>query len=396
MINSSLLQIILVATLAFAGPVSHLGALYSMTNDPSGNSVVINAVKSDGSLTYAGFAATGGTGVHNNDGPIHGPDSTFSQSPVKVYKNQLYVVNPKSNTVSVFSINPSDPLDIKLVGKPFSSRGDFPVSIYVSPETGDVCVLNSGKKNGVICFKMDPAHGTVSPQSKFYSFGLNQTTPPIINNSGTQVLFSAQGSKLRASVKGNLTSGGYIASWDVAADGRLSPSFTKSVPLFPNDGGFPYGMVNVVGAEDAVIASDPVLGLTIYDFSKKNTTYIPLTIDGQIATCWVEYSSATSSYWLSDVTAGKIYEVSVDSKTLKPSLLSSHDLGTPNNATELAVGTVSGDQYLYALSPNASSINVFSLKKGGSNLFQSYDFGKVAKGLQFTPVNLAGAALYLV
>jgi len=37
----------------------------------------------------------------------------------------------------MFRINPFDPTDIKLVGKPVSSGGEFPVSLSVSPVTGD-------------------------------------------------------------------------------------------------------------------------------------------------------------------------------------------------------------------------------------------------------------------
>jgi hypothetical protein len=42
-----------------------------------------------------------------------------------------------SNTISMFAINPHNPLDIKLVGKPIGSDGDFPVSVDMNPKTGD-------------------------------------------------------------------------------------------------------------------------------------------------------------------------------------------------------------------------------------------------------------------
>lgn len=42
------------------------------------------------------------------------------------------------------AINVHDPTELTLVGTPISTRGDFPVSVAVSPRTGQVCVLNGG------------------------------------------------------------------------------------------------------------------------------------------------------------------------------------------------------------------------------------------------------------
>jgi hypothetical protein len=47
------------------------------------------------------------------------------------------ISQPGSNTVSMFDINPSNPLDLKMVGKPISSGGELPVSVDMNPKTGD-------------------------------------------------------------------------------------------------------------------------------------------------------------------------------------------------------------------------------------------------------------------
>jgi hypothetical protein len=207
-----------------------------------------------------------------------------------------------------------------------------------------VCVLNGGKINGVACFKVDSVHG-MKPGGQFFSFGLNQTTPPSGPlNTVSHVLFSSDGTKLRASVKGTSPSDrGFVATWDVGRDGRLSSTFVKTVPP-PGDGLAPFGMSNIVGAKDAVMVTDPGLGLTIYDFSKSPVTFAPLTIAGQVATCWAECSIATSSYWLSDLDVNRIYEVSVQQGSLKPTLLSNFGLATDNNSTDIAIATVLGKQ----------------------------------------------------
>jgi hypothetical protein len=196
-----------------------------------------------------------------------------------------------------------------------------------------------------MCFSVDPVHG-MKARDTFHSVGLNQTTPPSgPPNTVSHVLFSPDGLKLRASVKNPPSSSGFLAEWDVAPDGTLSSSFTKTSPP-SGEGLSPFGMINldVIGAKDAALVADPGLGLTVYDFSKPTTTFHPLTIPGQTATCWVEYSTASSSFWLSDVESNRIYEVSVNHKTLQPTLLNEFDLADTNNPTDIAIGTVLGKQ----------------------------------------------------
>src|SRR6201999_1009490 len=129
----------------------------------------------------------------------------------------------------------------------------------------------------------------------------------------------------------------------VAEDGNLSPTFTKAFPPV-GKGGLTFGMINVVGSPDAVLATDPILGLTVYDFSKPKTAYLPLTIAGQNATCWVEYSKTTSSYWLSDLATSKIYEVAVDTGTLKSTLLSTFTLSSLSRPNDIAIGSIFGKE----------------------------------------------------
>jgi hypothetical protein len=198
--------------------------------------------------------------------------------------------------------------------------------------------------NGLSCFKVDPVSG-IKRGGQFFSFGLNQTNPPIAPfHTVSHVLFSSDGTKLHVAVKGAPDSDlGYVATWDVGRDGSLSSTFVKTAPP-PGAGMFPFGMSNIVGAKDAVMVTDPGLGLTVYDFSKSPVTFAPLTIPGQLAACWAEYSSATSSYWISDLDANRMYEVSVQKGTLQPTLLSNFGLAPHNNGTDIVIGTVLGKQ----------------------------------------------------
>ena len=209
-------------------------------------------------------------------------------------------------------------------------------------------MLNGGKVNGILCYTVDSANG-MTPRSPLFSFGLNITTPPL-GPPGTvsHVLFSADGAKLRATSKGIAGTGntpnipGFMATWDVAPDGTLSSEFTKTAP--PNgDGLLPFGMSNVPGLPDSIIVTDPALGMALYDFSGSDPTFSPLTIAGQIATCWAEFASTSNSFFLSDDSAFKIYEVNVGSSN-DPKLVNTYNLENNSSPTDIVIASVFGTE----------------------------------------------------
>ncbi len=89
-------------------------------------------------------------GSHGVSDPL-GPDGTFSQGTVKASAagKVLAAVNPGSSTISLFSINPKNPLLISQIGQPVSSEGEFPMSLAFNKNGTQACVLNGGMVNGV-------------------------------------------------------------------------------------------------------------------------------------------------------------------------------------------------------------------------------------------------------
>jgi len=172
----------------------------------------------------------------------------------------------------------------------------------------------------------------------------------------------------------------------------------KYTKTFPETGAglLPYGMANIAGSTDAVLVTDPALGLAVYNFSLPKTTFTPFKIDGEIATCWAEYTERTNTFWLTDPDAAQVYEVVVDHNTLRSTLLNTFKLAKMNNPTDLAIGLVSGKEYAYVLSPAATSVNVFSLKKGQSKHVQMYNFGKKIKEIKINPADISGMVVFTV
>jgi hypothetical protein len=49
----------------------------------------------------------------------------------------------------VFNIDPKDPTNLEMIGKPVGSGGEFPVSLAINKAGNSVCTVNGGAINGV-------------------------------------------------------------------------------------------------------------------------------------------------------------------------------------------------------------------------------------------------------
>lgn len=258
-------------------------------------------------------------------------------------------VQPGSNTVSLFSIDPKNPVKIEQIGQPASSEGEFPMSIAFNKNGTQACVLNGGQVSGVkyvfsqlslvlawrayttrpslfSCYKVDNELGLVALPNTLRPLGLNQTTPAT-GPAGTasHIIFSEDGSKLIASVKGVPPTPGFLAVWDVAADGSLSSNFDQVAPA--KGGLLPFSMTVIPGM-NAILSTDAGVGFDIYDLStvKANSndtessknSVIP--INGQMATCWSSFSEKTGNFYLTDIGTSIVTEVNVD-KNLKGTIV---------------------------------------------------------------------------
>jgi 6-phosphogluconolactonase (cycloisomerase 2 family) len=128
------------------------GAVYSMSNDPQRNTVVVFNRDAGGKLRPAGTYATGGTGSGAFEDAANGVvvgDVTGEAAPNNLIERTpfLFVVNAGSNSISVFRVNEDDAangrkdaLDLVEVEP---SGGEKPVSLTVNG--GLLYVLHSGE-----------------------------------------------------------------------------------------------------------------------------------------------------------------------------------------------------------------------------------------------------------
>ncbi|KAI0322605.1 hypothetical protein OF83DRAFT_1167471 [Amylostereum chailletii] len=353
-------------------PSFNSGAAYFISNEPTGNFVVSADIGTDGQLSLARAFATNGRGQHGNDGK-NGSDPLFSQGSVKanVAAGLVAAVNPGSNSVSLFKIDPNTPSMLTAFGSPMSTGGEFPMSLAFNQDGSMLCVLNGGAINGVKCFTMDQTLGLVPAANTWRPLGLNQTTPPTgPAGSASHIIFTEDQKNVIVAVKGNadLGMGGFLAAWDVMPDASLSSNFTRMA--LPAGGNIPFSL-GVIPGKNSLLVTDAAVGIDVVDTaaglaaastSNRSTT---LPVPGQTAICWNAFSRSTGNFYVTDIATSLVTEVNVDDN-LKPTMVKQYPT-QPNAATlDLDVASVGGKDYLYVLMPNVTSVEVMSLNAPGN------------------------------
>ncbi|KZP30098.1 hypothetical protein FIBSPDRAFT_908125 [Athelia psychrophila] len=361
-----------------------------MTNEPAGNYIVTADIQADGQLALASALPTGGKGVHGLPGG--GPDGLFSQGSVvnSAASGLVAVVNPGSNTISLFAADRAQPSQLTRVGGPVASGGEFPVSLAFNGKGTTLCALNGGKADGVLCYTADARAGLRPMPNTARALGLNQTTPATgPPGTASQILFVEDDTKLIVSVKGAPPTPGYYALWNVTAGG-LSQEYERRAP--PPGGLLPFSMTPIPGA-DAFLATDPGIGFEIVSLSggggnKSSAVAVP----GQGAVCWSSYSPKTGNFYLVDIGTAMVTEVAVD-KDLRGSIVKQYPQGAGAGTIDSDIASIGGADYMYILAANATSVDVLALEAPGqAKHIQTLGLLAPAKkaGVTISPKNLQG------
>lgn len=302
------------------------GAVFTATNDPSGNAVLAYEIGSGGSFISAGDFSTQGTGT--------GMSLADSGSLALTQDNHyLLVVNAGSDTVSVFQVNSlygGGPL--LTFTDQVSSYGTLPVSVAVSGSL--VYVLNAGTASvpgNIFGFHLTH-HGVLLPL-----YGSSQPLSTSASTAPAQISFNPSGNVLVVTEKDTNVLDTYtVNAWGYAS----GPTVTISGGLTPY--GFAFGTGN------SLIVSDAASGaLSSYLVSPSGAvTVVSAAVpDGQTAPCWVATVDGGRIAYTSNAHSGTIstYGVGRDG-TL--TLLAAVAATTGMGDTDLAVGGAWG-QYLF-------------------------------------------------
>lgn len=350
------------ASLALATARNAPGAVYTLTNQTSGNAVAIFDRASDGTLTYAGEAPTGGLGTGGGLG---------SQGAVVLSEDNrfLLAVNAGSDDISVFAVRSSGLSHVQRIG----SRGVRPVSVAI--RKGLVYVLNAGGSGNVAGFAQ-ASNGELSPIA-------GSSRPLSAPDAGAaQVSFTPDGSALIVTERFTNVIDVYTLNADGSAnEARVYPS-SGATPF-----GFDFGKRGALivseafgGAPDASAASSylvgPEGGLSLVTGSLGTTEtsacWLVVSKDGRFA-----YTANTSSNTVSG------YAVGHDGSL---TLLDADGVTGPGaDAGPADMALSSNGQFLYVLTRGTNSVTVFERQTSDGSLERA----SAVNGLPIGAVGLA-------
>ncbi len=311
------------------------GAVYTMTNDPDRNGVLMFSRSQQGSLTAAGTFYTGGSGT----GGVEPDFGLLNARPLVLNEDNslLLVVNPGSNDLSVFEVEPHA---LKLVDH-HSSGGYRPVSVAVHGKL--VYVLNAGGGHGGI----DNVTGfTVSSKGALKPLP-NSTRPLSADATGpAEVRFSRDGAFLAVTEPFTDKIDTYVVGNDGLLTGPVvNNSGTGTFPI-----GFDFGMRDELFVSDDYSDAIGAGAMSAY-YLAANGSLQPVggpVPAHQSGACWVLVSTDGRHVYLANTVSSVITLYNVNPATGQ--ITSVQSFPSPTNETDMDFSR--DGRFLYALAPD--------------------------------------------
>jgi 6-phosphogluconolactonase (cycloisomerase 2 family) len=346
----SVALLVALAAPAVVGASSAKGAVFTLSNETSGNRVLVWARSGNGSLTHVGSVPTGGTGSGAGLG---------SQGALTLSRNHrwLYAVNPGSDEISVFRVRGTHLTLVEVA----PSGGDMPISVTARGRL--VYVLNAGGDGNIQGFRRTPA-GILHPIT-----GSNEplsTAAP----GPAQIDFAPDGRHLVVTEKGT----NRITFYDVASNGSASgPDWRASAGQTPF--GFEFTRGGTLVVSEAFGGATDASATSTYMFRPNGNLR---HLDGPVGTtetaaCWVAVTNDGHFAYVTNTGSGSVsgYSVANDGELM---LLDADGVtastGTGSSPIDAAFDRTSG--HLYVLNAGTDEISIFvrmadgSLDDGGS------------------------------
>jgi 6-phosphogluconolactonase len=328
-----------------------VGAVYAMTNAPTGNEVVIYRRAADGTLRKAGRIATEGLGT----GPQPDGEGLGSQGALTLSEGHewLFAVNGGSNDISVFAVQEDGGLT--LVDK-VASGGEQPVSLTVHEDL--LYVLNDGGSGSgnITGFTVGP-DGTLSPVAESTRPLSGRATDP------ATVKFNRDGSVLAVTEKATDRIDTYLVGDDRLASGPIVQNSVGQTPF-----GFAFSQRDRLIVSEA-FGDRPGLGaVSSYTLSAADGALhvVSGTVrNEQTASCWVAITNSGRYVYVSNTVSDTItsYGLGRDgSLTLLNAVAGV--TGAGSMPREVALSTNS--RFLYTLNRGTGTVSAFRVEVDGS------------------------------
>jgi 6-phosphogluconolactonase len=318
------------------------GAVYVLTNQSTGNAVMVYRRASDGTLSFSGSFATGGKGAGTGADPLGSQDSLVLGGCHLL----LFAVNAGSNSVSVFAV---DGLNLRLLDTE-PSGGKMPVSVAVHGRL--VYVLNASGTPNIAGFKLDPVTNHLLPLP-----GSQRKLPGGAASAPAEVAFSLDGSVLMVTEKDT----NKIDTFTVNDDGLASQAIPHT-----SHGGEPFGF-SAIHRDFAIVSEAAIAALSSYEVDDNGDLELVTGSlgDTQKASCWVVATWDARFAYTANAGSGTIssYTVSRDGQ------LSLLDIAAGRTApggapTDMALSTDS--RFLYVRDGAKNTVDGFRVESDGS------------------------------
>jgi 6-phosphogluconolactonase len=350
--------------LAAAAPATQAGkgiagAVYALTNAPTGNEVVVWNRAADGSLTPAGRYATGGlgsgAGLSSQGAIILSEDNHW-----------LFAVNAGSNDISAFQV---DDNGLTLVNR-VPSGGTLPTSLTVFDDL--LYVLNAGGSGNITGFGISQDGQLAQIADSTRPLSGTATAPG-------QVSFSPDGELLVVTERATNLIDTYVVDEDGLASGLVAHPSSGATPF-----GFAFGKRGgmVVSEANGVPGGSAASSYNLNDDGNLEL------VSGSVATnqgaaCWVVVTNNGRYAYTANAASGSIsgFQIGRDGSL---GLLNADGRTsvTGDNPSDMALSQNS--QYLYVRIGRTGSIGAFAVQADGSL--------QLLAGASGLPANSAGLA----
>jgi len=319
-----------------------VGAVYTMSNAPTVNAVIVFDRASNGMLTPAGSFPTGGTGTGGGLG---------NQNGLVLHQNErwLYAVNAGSNDITVFAVEHNGLSFIDRI----ATGGVQPVSLAVHRRL--VYVLNAGSDN-LTGFRRD-SHGRLT--------AIAGSTRALsgIGTAPAQAEFSPDGNHLVVTEKAT----NRVLVYPVDEDGLLGP-FTIYNSSTPTPFGFAFGKRDQFFVSEAAGGAPDASTVSAYQLEANGTASLvdPSVPTTETAACWVVVTDNGRFAYVSNTGSGSIsgYRIAPDGGLeLLDADGRTADTGAGSAPIDLAL---SAGRYLYSLNSGNGTISAFRVEQHGA------------------------------
>jgi 6-phosphogluconolactonase len=330
------------------GDTHSAGAVFVMTNAIDKNEVIAYRRATDGTLQEGGRFATGGRGSGGNNDPLESQGSLrFSED-----HSLLFAVNAGSGSISVFSVHGSN---LSLVDKVISG-GSEPNALA---QHGNLLyVVNVGGSSNVVGFILN--HGTLKqiPNStRFLSTNTSGAGGLAFSPDGRFLVvverltnlidvFAVQGDRTLSPIVENLSAGPGAFSVSFAPDGAALVSET-GLSGVANGSAISSYEVAANGTLSPISTSIPTLGA---------------------ANCWNVVSPDGSFAYTSNAGSSTISGFAVASSGALTALPGTVVGTNPEGSGNLDIAVSSDGKFIYTLNSAAGAIGIFAVQKDGTLL----------------------------